>query len=281
LFERFLENLVFDYLEKLCLELKEFDKLPSEIRENSIILTLDALKNIRNPRFRDFTESQLIANLNLALNDNKATLIFEAFQYHTLNFRHEVVSDYFKNIGVKDISGLLKRCDPLKSFLENEYRNISNIKDKILFRTINDLSQKRNDVSHGVENIEVLNSDIIKEYIHYVRLYCRTLFEILEQEYLSVYFRSLNYNPVVPIKVIDGNIICFSTSNRNLSVGDYLIFEKPISNYPRYFKCEVYEIQVNKKSYKKLSIDSQLNVAVRVSLDLKENCKFKFISTSK
>lgn len=276
LFERFIENVIAEYLTDLCNVLKNFDKLPSQLINNHLELNVDILKNISNPKFQNLSINSFIQNMDKALNGNKAVLNMEAFQHHPYNFRHSIISEYFGKAGLTDLSGLLKLCDPLKSILNEKFGNTANLSSNVIFNIIDDLSQRRNDVAHGVENVELLNISIIREYITFIGAYCESLQCILENEYHKFKFED-NTDSLALVQVINHSIICVSVENISIKKGDFLLVRKPETNFPRYLISKIQELQVDGISFDKLIITEKKDVAMRVTDHVKNNYVFKII----
>lgn len=277
LFERFIENVLAEYLASLCSVLKSFDKLPISLLKNHIGLNVDVLKNIANPKFQNLSLNNFIHNIDRALNENIAVLNIEAFQHHPYNFKQSIISEYFGKVGFGDLSGILKLYDPLKSILNQKFGNVANLSSDVVFNTIDDLSQRRNDVAHGVENVELLNVSIIREYIIFIGAYCESLQSILENEYHKFKFEDMADNLNL-IQVINHSIVCASVENISIKKGDFLLIRKPETNFPRYTISKIEEIQIDGDSFDKLTVTEKKDVGMRVNDHVKNNYEFKIIT---
>ncbi len=278
LFERFIENILEDYLRDICLILKTYTKLPSDIKKNLLNSNLEILKNLSNPKFSSLSTSVFIHNIHKALSENQAIVNIEAFQHHPYNFRQSIISDYFSKIGINGISNLLKIYEPLKGLLESKYGNPAQIESDVIFRIIDDLAQRRNDVAHGVENVELLNGSIIKEFTEFLKTYCRSLYQILLNERNKFLFNESESNFTL-ISVFNHSIICGIVESISISKLNHIIVEKPEGNFPRYVVLSIQDIQINKESHQKLNIIDKTNIGIMINGYVKDNYKFKIITT--
>lgn len=277
LFERFLENIIEDYLKHICTILKLYSKLPSDLRKNLLSSNVDILRNLANPKFNTISPAGFVQNLNKALTENKAVINIEAFQHHPYNFKQSIIAEYFGKIGVNGISNSLKIYEPLKTVLEQKYGNPVHIESGIIFKIIDDLAQRRNDVAHGVDNVELLNVTIIKEYTEFILAYCRSLYKILSNERNMYLYNETNTNLIL-ISVIDHSIVCGSVESISFSKSDHLIIEKPEGNFPRYELLNIQDIQINKISHQSLNIIDKTDIGMKINGYVKDNYKFKIIT---
>lgn len=277
LFERFIENVLAEYLASLCRVFKSFDKLPSQLIKNHLELNVDILKNITNPKFQNLSLNTFIHNIDRALNENIAVLNIEAFQHHPYNFKQSIITEYFSKVGFGDLSGILKLYDPLKSILNEKFGNVANLSSDVVFNTIDDLSQRRNDVAHGVENVEILNVSIIREYITFIGVYCESLQRILENQHHKFKFEDTSDNLNL-IQVIDHSIVCVSIENISIKKGDFLLFRKPETNFPRYTMSKIQEIQIDGNNFDNLTVTDKKDVGLKVGVRVKNNYEFKIIA---
>jgi hypothetical protein len=277
IFERFLENILEDYLKDICATLKIYSKLPSDLKKNLLSSNVDILRNLKNPKFNAIVPAIFIQNLYKALSENIAVLNVEAFQHHPYNFKQSIIADYFSRIGISNISNSLKIYEPLKTLLEQKYGNPSGIESEIIFKIIDDLAQRRNDVAHGVENVELLNATIIKEYTEFILAYCKSLYKILLNERNMYIFNESGTNLTL-LSVIDHSIVCGSVESISFSNSDKLMIEKPEGNFPRYELLNIQEIQINKESHQSLNITDKTEIGMKINGYVKDNYKFKIIT---
>lgn len=277
LFERFLENILEDYLKDICATLKIYSKLPSELKKNLLSSNVDILRNLTNPKFNTISPASFIQNLNKALSENKAILNVEAFQHHAYNFKQSIIAEYFARIGINGISNSLKIYEPLKTLLEQKYGNPAGVESGIIFKIIDDLAQRRNDVAHGVENVELLNVTIIKEYTEFILAYCKSLYKILLNERNMYLFNETETNLTL-LAVINHSIVCGTVESISFSNSDKLIIEKPEGNFPRYESLNIQDIQINNVSHQSLNISDKTDIGIKINGYVKDNYKFKIIT---
>jgi hypothetical protein len=67
----------------------------------------------------------------------------DAFVFHSANFRERVVNEYFRQVGIENIFGLIKQQEKIK-----EYLKLTSLEDGDEGYVLNDLADLRNDVAH-------------------------------------------------------------------------------------------------------------------------------------
>jgi len=273
LFERFLEDILSEYLEALLLNYQKYNELPLKIKNTHLKSTVAVLKNLDNPKFRSLTEEKLVFNLNEAINNNKTILNIDGFTNHSYNFKQKIIAEYLSDAGLENISASLKKFSPLREWLDEKYQEPGEVHYEVAFQIVNDLAQRRNDVAHGVANIELLNVSFIKEYIEYLKLYCETMFNIVDSTLLGLYYGTLKSNFTL-ISVIDGQIVCGTVNNITISVGDRVLIKRAKTNSPRYITASIEAIQVEETPKEKIVVSNSTNIGLKLNKRVKDNCQF-------
>lgn len=275
LFERFLENIVEEYLNLVCKNVNKYDEMHPVIVEKNQELSFDLIKNLSNPKYKQENLNKIVSNLHMGINNNIPCLNTLAFRHHAYNFRQSVVVDYFRNIGISNIENLLQSYSPLKEILDAKFGVTASLNSEVLFHPINELSQRRNEVAHGVENIELLDKSLIIEFLTFIEAYCITIFNILQDQFNRLKFDK-SIREFNTVEVYNNNILCGSIENTCIKVGDILYAKRPKGNFPQYLQLKILEIQQNNTSVDSISTKEKLLVGLRLDHKIKKNFFIKY-----
>ena len=276
IFERYIESIFVTYLDELTKKHFKYNDLPKKILESNVKKTSELLINLTLPKYKNEQENQIIECLSKNLNSNNPKINNIAFSHHSTNFRHQFINDYFKGIGVDSLSQNLISYLPLKDFFIDEYSNTSSIKHDILYSTINELADRRNDVAHGVDNIDIISSEMVLEYIVFIKNYGESLFNLLHDKILECEFEKLGV-AVKQIAVYDNRILCIKLSNTKLSLNSkILVYRKKI--FPKYVIANINDIQIDGVSHQKVNDNITADVGLDLDQRILETNKFSILN---
>jgi len=121
-----------------------------------------------------------------------------------------------------DIAGVTSSIRQNPDFAELAARRtgieITNQPDTVVFRDLDDLAERRNDVAHG-EVANILNDVELGAMLEYIRSFARALVVVLEENLLR---REIGFRGAplpTPIAVHNNRIICFGDSPIDLTRG--------------------------------------------------------------
>lgn len=273
-FEQFIENILNDYLGELCNVVGLYEDFNAAIKKNNLDLTLELLASLHYPKYSHLSNKIIIQNLNDGINNNVPILNRDAFTHHPYNFRITVLNDFFSRIGIPGICTVMRNYEPMKSQLISMHGSSYNqFSLEQLFREIDDLSIRRNDVSHGVTP-QLLSPQIVIEYIDFIKLFCHTLYRVLFNNYLEVYsdFKGslINVN-----QIVGSSVFIAEFENTIIRVGTRVIIKKDASNQPQYILTEIREIRDNNISVQSVSVSSSKLLGIRLSKKFRGNCEFR------
>lgn len=169
--ERFIEDVIVEYLRSICEICSDYKALPSAIRKNHFNSSLELIN--KTQRLKGLTVEQrnnelknAVKNMHSCLQENSEfTINFQAFVNHSSNFRYDSIHEIFSRIG---IAGFSRSCLRNKEFVRalSEKYYIDSILDtkiliSLLIAELDDLAQRRNEIAHGariddLESIELL-----------------------------------------------------------------------------------------------------------------------------
>jgi hypothetical protein len=265
LFEQFIESLIESYLRKLNELVPSYGELPAKILNAHIELTSALLAKPDLQKFRGvISQNSLVANLHSCLSGALGyRLNAEAFTYHTANFRSDVIEQALGKIGISGISNRIRVVPIFRDFIQAKYpERLENGFAGDLFHELNDLAERRNEVSHCTPT-QTLASDILVEYVQYIQAYANALTELVASEFLSHEVMMRGKNLGRPIALYNNKIVCFDLTQAAVKVGDRIIARTNDDRLP-YVGGQVIRIEVNGAAQGNLTCQSAQKVGLEV-----------------
>jgi len=272
-FERFIENCLTTYIERLNNIFSQYNKLPNTILKNHYFLSLNLLNKVEQPRYNGpLKKEDIIKNLHTCINMNEVyQLNKDAFAQHSANFRLQVIDDSFSNIGIQTISQRVLQTEEFKNYIKDKL-NLNEQDNPSIDETyylLNDLAERRNDVAHGVPS-EILQNEILSDYIDFFEKYANGLIEVLTSELLSLEIteHGVELGSLTDV-YSEGKIICIYTNKLPIKKGDTLIGK----NSNLIVKSKILGIKLNELDVS--SISNEINEEIGVLLENKFKKNFK------
>ncbi|MDR7121684.1 HEPN domain-containing protein [Rheinheimera soli] len=168
--ERYVEDVIKEYLENLVSFCGDFEKLPAEVRKNYISVSLDYLsktqkkKAVSSSVIESLTKSAIDNLYFFCKNEFNSKMNYDAFTAHTSNFRYDSINDIFLRVGIQNICGEALNDGELKNALcEKNYLlkdTDKKVLESILTSELGDLAQRRNEIAHGVPILDIDSYDL-------------------------------------------------------------------------------------------------------------------------
>jgi len=285
LLERFIEDIVCEYLDKLSRLKTSYSELPDEIQKNNISLSAELLTKLGYKRYVNIiTKEQVISSLHECLRENKSNLVGQAFVQHTANYRIDEIVNVFSRIGIKNFIGKHKSSLYFKKYYKalNSVDDISysdESKDR-LYEKLNFLTNKRNEVAHG-DLGNIIGRESIHELVEYIRYFCMSISDVVFKEYLFFWISDNEASKISVQKVHEGNnAICFYLSNGTISTSDHIVVVNDSQNTNNPYKLlysRVLELQSGDKTFTTLSDSGEgRGIPVGVKIDMKVRLNNQF-----
>lgn len=271
-FERFIEDIVVDYLDQLNKAVPNYNDLPEKITERHYSLCIALLGKLDQARYAGLAKKDIIDKLNKCLNvGEQYKFIIDAFTQHGANFKTSVIDDFFGNLDISAIGKLIMDNQIFKQFTQTRLgiNPDDNINAEQSFEIINDLAQRRNDVAHGVSS-GLLQNTIISEYITFFEEYSNALVNVCNNSLIK-FTMVEEYEELGEIKEIHryGQVVCLETNKVPLKKGDKL----QSVGATRTINGSILGIQIDGKDVEE--VDSNENYYVGLYLDIKASKSIK------
>ena len=279
--ERFVEEAVNEYTEALVQIHQEFQKLPEKLRERHTRLTIEYLGLLKDGKTRETEEiATIVRTLHDCLNGGGPfRLNGRAFSLRSSNMNLKRIREILGNLDVKLPNRRVVSMATYAAFLfEAHNLSVMDMKDGEIERAldhINDLVRLRNDIAHGVANLESIEgNEIVRERTAKLRAFANALNEILVCELLSI---QIGLEQLVPVQggvqVFGDHVACFSWPIGRLLRGDYLVMRPgdPAADL-RY--GPIASIQIDRLDRTEVEGREGLMIGVRVPFKVKRNGTF-------
>jgi RiboL-PSP-HEPN len=263
LFETYVESLVISHLHNVVPLVENYVDLPNDLTGSHASLSLDLIPRLEYSRFRgQLSLQEIIGNLHSCLSGEKPYRLNQAaFLYHSANFRDRNLNEYFRRIGVYDLTGAVGTEASLREFVER----VGFATDP--FFILNDLADIRNDVAHGTPSA-ILSRDILNIYIDYFEALGKCLYQVVKSHWLSLLGSRKGVAPGRPFKVYNNRIACFVSKDVAIKIGDLLVVRDPQN------RCrggDVKQMQVNGVDLESLDKVGPEGVGLRVDFRVRRS----------
>ena len=277
-FERFIENILISYVDFMNKLIIKYDKLPEALIKNHFNLSLSLLNKIEQPRYSGTLKKEIIiSNLHTCINLNENyQLNKDAFAQHTANFRLQVIDESFSHIGLQGISNLIMKNSAFYNYViaKTEMNSEDTINVDESFYLLNDLAERRNDVAHGVSS-EILQNEILLDYIEFFEIYTGALTEILTNEY---FHNELTHSGKELGEITDvfkeGKVICIYSNKTSIKTGDVLIGK----NESTIVKAKVLGLELDDKKIELADDQNDYELGIELNERFRKNFKVFLVS---
>lgn len=275
--ESFVEAIVEEYLKSISSLFPSYKDLKEAVgfadyMAQGIVL----LNHAEERKFKDLPKKDVLKGLYEALvNDNSGALHSEAFiDIGGGNYKHNTIMKCLAHLGVKDIDGKLKNFDPLSSYIREKGIDTSSY----LYTKIDDLVVRRNELAHGTENLELMDSEPFSEYLLFLSIYAETINNYLNNE-LKHYGWEVVQSDVIDPRVYSNNTITIKSEHARVgaefSKGQKLL----ICRGGRYYDGVIENIRVgeaNHERFKKEMTETEIGLKIASDCTITKECQLKF-----
>lgn len=279
LLEKYIEIWIKEYLDSLSSLVIEYNKIDEKIRNNHFEFSLKLINIIasrENAKYQHLIKEQVLEKLNECIvNPISCKFNTDAFVLSSGNLKHKRIVKLFDSINVR-LNEALNRNQTLTQYIkiEKQITGIANVNTDILYNTINSLVERRNEIAHGSEILDILSLSGLEPYMQFLEKYCQAIFEILVEEFVKQESMYTFQNIEKIINIFCNKVLAFEIENYKIKVGDMLIIETKEGNF---YKKPILSIQLNNESYTELTAIEKTNIAISVDFNIKENQTFYIV----
>jgi hypothetical protein len=277
LLEKYVEIWIKEYLDSLCRVVPKYNKLDKKIRDNHFELSLKLINTIttrESAKYQHLTKEEVLNKLNeCIINPSNYQINTEAFVLLSGNLKHNKIVELFKYLTL-DLNNELSKNEDINNEIGLDKTTIFQTSKDDLYNKINDLVERRNQIAHGSEVLDILGISALEPYIQFLDKYCQAIFqtlfeELIKQESIHIFQKIENV-----INTYGNKVLAFELENYTIKVGDMLIVE---TKEGRFYKKPILTIELNRKEYPELIITEKTSIGVSVEPKIKDNQTFYII----
>ncbi|WP_139134157.1 MULTISPECIES: MAE_28990/MAE_18760 family HEPN-like nuclease [Pseudomonadaceae] len=290
--ERFVEEVIVEYLKRVSEVCPEYGKLPVAVRKNHLGLSMDLINKIQKNKGwseadRKARLSDAVSNMNHFLSEQGELKVnHDAFTSHTSNFRYDTIHEVFSRIGIDAISRQCLSNRILLAALCGRHGLEEDASHKVLVSLLtaelDDLAQRRNEIAHGVRIDEIESSELTNFRVRLIAAYVWAVAEVVEGHLWQYIFEVSSKIPlgkpdcIFPkIKVIGFEGVALQadySGSRRVSVGD-MLFAVNEKSSEQCLYGRIISLQYDGAAQEFIELPCDGDVSMKVELELSENFK--------
>lgn len=297
--ESYLEKLAEEFIDNINKAQLPVKKLPQEIRERHLELSMRFLDKVARNRIQDDTEKrateiEVIKNLHSFLQGNDDyTLNSQAFSVHTANFRYDLIQTYFAQVGVKSIADRTLEFNTVKTVLASRQGQDTS-DDQVVMKTwleseLGDLAQLRNEIAHGSFAGNIEKFDLIIERANFLKYFGVSLAKILHRSFEEVIYHGTDRYVIGNAESIFPKNRCFGFKGKvadnvgeqfSIKIGDK-IFAKNGNAKCKIFAGSIESLMLANQPVDVITFPSEVDFAIKVTFDVSNAMTNRELSITK
>lgn len=262
LLENTISNWSQTHIENISKLFNNFEELPEKIKKNHLEFSINVIDEIlkrKHSKYEKLDEKIMIKNLyQITSTPTNFILNKEAFIPSSGNLKHSKIVSLLNDVGI-DYEQQIKKFNLNKSI-------------SLLTINIDRLVSYRNDIAHGNEISEILDTSQFITHINALKEYLFNIFQIINEKEIEYECKNL-YKEISSNKIINvygKYLLDLYIENEIISVHDSIIVLKN----GLYEKTFIQDIHFNNISYKNVVISKEKNICLKIDSDIKKNYRF-------
>lgn len=255
-YERFVFDLIAQWLESLPKLYSQYADLPEAVRTNHRIGVAEILNKLGGDRYKHLSEKDVLKGIANGHWGEPFTLLTDAFKTDDRNLRKENVQGMFKKCGIDNIWRWVDRHADVRRFLA-EVRGDSSTAESEL----RDFVFARNEAAHGVVD-SVVSIDELNKMSEFIKILCNVMAEAVHRQFI---LRKLELGQARRLGTIIHNysdqIIGVQMASGTIEIGDKFV----VLQEDACFNTEIESIEIKHRPYRVVSIWGDTEVGLRVT----------------
>lgn len=254
-----------EYITQLSEIITNYSDLSDKFREHHFSLSIKLIGLIsekKHTKYEGMKKEDILTKLSSCIEDPfNFQLNSDAFYLLSGNLKHVKIVEALAYLEIDLTSSLKIIGQRPEGFLYERSPNIGN-KGKELFRPIDDIVARRNDISHGEDIDNIISISEFRERIDFLEGYGKAVFQTLIEK-LNQFESTYSYTKIDNvIKIIrQGSVLCFEIEDNEICVGDHIIVNLVNGGF---IKKEILEIQKNNEGFEKIVIKEPEKISINV-----------------
>lgn len=284
--ERYVEEAVAEYTRHLVVIHGEFQRLPEKLRERHTSLTIEYLGSLKDGRVRATEDiDSVVATLHDCLTGKMPFgLNARAFSLRSSNMKFERVREIMSNLDIQIHARRVLSTSSYTRFLHEmvgiSVKDMQDSEAHSRLDHINELVALRNDIAHGVANLESIeDTGIVRERAAKLLAFVRALNDIFNCELLKF---KLDLGQAVAVEgdihVFGDHIVGFLWPSGRIIPGDMMVMQ-PADNGTDLRHGVILSIQIDNVDQDEVDGRDGLMIGVRVPFRVKGNGRYYVMSS--
>lgn len=183
-YERYIESLLDEYIEKQSKMLKKFSQWGKTIRDNYIESWKLLHKNLQYKKYATLNEKDLVKNLYDVIYRGKGCVKSECYYKPNGNYKTKIINEVFQSIGIQ-AANIKEYCKiPEEDALTLSYETIVNNVDEII--------ERRHIIAHTSGKVDdIMDGDMLQLYICHLKMYAEALYDFLSDRLMERFWSGL------------------------------------------------------------------------------------------
>lgn len=282
-FERFVEDLIREYVGDISRICGSYDNLDEKIKGSYVEKWKTLHTNIVKGHTKySLTIVKMAQNMHDTILQNSSIIMPECFIPIGGNYRHDVVCNCMADLGATNIKSGMKKYEPLNTYIVNHGIVEDNIDESINLK-LGDLVDRRNEVAHGAIGT-MLGKEEYEEMMEFTVLYARTINGYMNDELKRVEWDLYSMvSAFSPFHLYHNNTVAaFHVENVSIKNGQRYLIKWPQGRYPRYSEKTVIELHTELADGSSSKVDevnatTDTVISVDCGLAVSDGCEFKFL----
>lgn len=277
--ERYIENVIKEYIKRLSELETDFSNLPHRIQDSYFELIKSLHGKLTYPKYCHYDEKYLVNSLYHSLSENCVDLIADVYLKNGGNYRFDIVKECIWKLGLEDFQLICKYPDLKHYFDKKGYTNIEQMDSTILFFLLNDLVNRRNEIAHGGSDPEIFSLEIFEDYINFLQYIAKSINSFLSDALLDTLWKKNSNEYFKPYKCFSKKkVVVVNTPGYDFAEGGKLLAARPHGGYPRYIYLSINSIEVNRQKVEQIqSTSSEESICLCVGEVLNEKWRLKVV----
>jgi len=279
--ERYVEEAVSEYTGQLVAIHKEFQKLPEKLRAQHTLLTIDYLASLKDGRVRE-TEaiSSVVATLYECLTGKTPfRLNARAFSLRSSNMKFGRIREIMGNLDIQVHARRILATPSYARFLRDmagiSAKDMQDGEVESTLYHIDELVVLRNDIAHGVANLESIeDSNIVRERASKLHVFVAAINDILNCEIMKC---RMVLGQLVAVEgdihIFGDHIVGFSWPSGRIVPGDILVMQPSEKGADLRYGA-IASIQIDNANQEEVVGKDGLMIGVRVPFRVKGNGRY-------
>ena len=280
-YENYIDNLLGVYLDILLENTSAYDQLPGRLQNKYRAKFGEYLTNPQRFNKIDLDLSKEVSNYNELLQSNMSGSMSKKFAIaHSGNLHVQEIFELINILGIENSKDKVLDSYMFKKFhLENgmdelEFNTKRARNKEDFFLPIETLVEQRNSVAHSW-NVEdrITFREINDGIIPFLRMICTCVCRLCICSAFNLNSGYQLFENQQPIKIIDNRIVCFNNQYKQISIGDYIIYE---SDKITKVAC-IKNMQINKKDILHIPGEDSKDIGLEIDDAIRETDKLKMV----